>query len=154
MTKAALCHLLVPGLFEAPERFPQNFPTPNLDGILGHARPGTENSRGFEQILCSHFSLSANTGKDLPTGALSLLGDGGNPGEAVWANIAPALEYNVFPYEESTHRQLRFLYGIGPSFRMYTDSTIYDEIQENLWMHQLQVAYQVQEKWGSINLSL
>jgi len=69
-------------------------------------------------------------------------------------DLLPSIEYNLFPYEESTHRQLRFLYGIGPSIRMYTDSTIYEEIQENLWMHQLQVAYQVQEKWGSVNLSL
>jgi hypothetical protein len=69
-------------------------------------------------------------------------------------DVLPSIEYNLFPYEESTHHQLRFLYGIGSSFRMYSDSTIYDEIQENLWMHQLQVAYQVQEKWGSINLSL
>jgi hypothetical protein len=69
-------------------------------------------------------------------------------------DVLPSIEYNLFPYEESTHRQLRFLYGVGSSFRMYTDSTIYDEIQENLWMHQLKVAYQVQEKWGSVNLSL
>jgi hypothetical protein len=69
-------------------------------------------------------------------------------------DVLPSVEYNLFPYEESTHRQLRFLYGIGSSFRMYSDSTIYDEIQENLWMHQLQVAYQVQEKWGSVNLAL
>jgi hypothetical protein len=69
-------------------------------------------------------------------------------------DVLPSIEYNLFPYEESTHRQLRFLYGIGPTFRMYTDSTIYDEIQENLWLHQLQVAYRVQEKWGSINLAL
>jgi len=69
-------------------------------------------------------------------------------------DVLPSIEYNLFSYEESTHRQLRFLYGIGPSFRMYKDTTIYDEIQENLWMQQLQVAYQVQEKWGSINMSL
>lgn len=69
-------------------------------------------------------------------------------------DVLPSIEYNLFPYEESTHHQLRFLYGIGSSHRGYTDSTIYDEIQENLWMHQLQLAYQVQEKWGSVNLSL
>ena len=69
-------------------------------------------------------------------------------------DVLPSIEYNLFPYEESTHHQLRFLYGIGPSLRMYTDSTIYDKIQEILWMNQLQVAYQVQEKWGSVNLSL
>jgi hypothetical protein len=69
-------------------------------------------------------------------------------------DVMPSLEYNLFPYSKSTHRQLRFLYGIGSSFRIYEDSTIYDQIEELLWKQQLQVAYQVQEKWGSVNVSL
>ena len=69
-------------------------------------------------------------------------------------DILPSLEYNVFPYSKSTHRQLRFLYGIGGSYRMYEENTIYNQIEELLWKQQLQVAYQVQEKWGSINMSL
>lgn len=69
-------------------------------------------------------------------------------------DLMPSLEYNVFHYSEATHRQLRFLYGIGPSFRLYEDTTIFNEIQELLWRHQLQVAYEVREKWGTINLAL
>jgi hypothetical protein len=68
--------------------------------------------------------------------------------------IFPSLEYNLFPYSESTHRQLRFLYGIGASLNQYNDTTIYGKTKENLGQHQLQVAYRVQEKWGSINISL
>lgn len=66
----------------------------------------------------------------------------------------PSLEYNVFPYAQSTHRQLRFLYGVGSSYRLYNDSTIYNEIEELLWKQQMEIAYQVQEKWGSVNVSL
>jgi len=69
-------------------------------------------------------------------------------------DIMPSVEYNIFPYSKSTHRQLRFLYGIGSSWRIYNDSTIYDQTEELLWQQQLEVAYQVQEKWGSINVSL
>ncbi len=69
-------------------------------------------------------------------------------------DIMPSLEYNIFPYSKSTHRQLRFLYGIGSSWRMYNDSTIYDKTEELLWQQQLEIAYQVQEKWGSVNVSL
>ncbi len=68
--------------------------------------------------------------------------------------ILPSIEYNIFPYSKSTHRQLRFLYGIGPSIRRYNDTTIYNVTEETLWLHELQVAYQVQEKWGSINVAL
>lgn len=69
-------------------------------------------------------------------------------------DFMPSIEYNLFPYSKSTHRQLRFLYGVGPSYRIYEDTTIYNQVEELLWQQQLQVAYQVQEKWGSINVSL
>ena len=69
-------------------------------------------------------------------------------------DILPSVEYNIYPYSKSTHRQFRILYGIGASINTYNDSTIYDKIEENLFLHQLQLAYQVQEKWGSINISL
>jgi len=69
-------------------------------------------------------------------------------------DIMPSVEYNIFPYSKSTHKQLRILYGLGGSFRKYTDSTIYDQIEELLWQQSLQVAYEVREKWGSINVSL
>ena len=68
--------------------------------------------------------------------------------------ILPSVEYNLFPYSESTHRQLRILYGIGSSYRLYNSITIYDKMEELLWKQQLQLAYQVQEKWGSINVAL
>jgi hypothetical protein len=69
-------------------------------------------------------------------------------------NIFPSIEYNIFPYSESTHRQLRFLYGLGYSYNNYYDTTIYDKMTDRLLQHQLQIAYQVQEKWGSVNVSL
>ncbi len=68
--------------------------------------------------------------------------------------VLPSVEYNLFPYSQSTRRQLRFLYGIGSSYRLYADTTIYDQIKETLWKEQLEIAYQVQEKWGSVNVSL
>lgn len=70
------------------------------------------------------------------------------------ADILPSVEYNIFPYSQSTHRQLRVLYGVGSSYRKYNSITIYDKMEELLWLHQLQLAYQVREKWGSINVAL
>ena len=66
----------------------------------------------------------------------------------------PSIEYNIFPYSESTRRQLRLLYGIGYSYNKYIDTTIYNKIEESLFGQKLELAYQVQEKWGSINVSL
>jgi len=66
----------------------------------------------------------------------------------------PSIEYDIFPYSESTRRQLRILYGAGVSYNQYNDSTIYDKMEETLFQHKLEVAFQVQQKWGSANLSM
>jgi uncharacterized C2H2 Zn-finger protein len=70
------------------------------------------------------------------------------------SEFMPAIEYDLFPYSEATHRQLRFQYNAGVQFSDYIDSTLYNKTRETLFKHSLRVAYQVQEKWGSINLSL
>ncbi len=68
--------------------------------------------------------------------------------------IMPAIEYDLYPYSEATHKQLRLLYAIGYQYSNYIDSTIYEKMYDNFFKHSLMIAYQVQEKWGSINISL
>ncbi|MDX2414132.1 MAG: hypothetical protein QNK33_02970 [Bacteroidales bacterium] len=67
--------------------------------------------------------------------------------------FTPVIEYNIFPYSESTRRQLRIIYGIGYSFNDYLEETIYDKRIDHLGLHGLNIAYRVQQKWGSANLS-
>jgi hypothetical protein len=69
-------------------------------------------------------------------------------------NILPSIEYDIFPYSEATHRQLRILYGAGYQFNNYIDTTIFNKTKEGLYMQMLNIAFQVQKKWGSINLAL
>jgi hypothetical protein len=68
--------------------------------------------------------------------------------------IMPGIEYDLFPYSESTRRQLRLLYSIGYNYSDYTDTTIYNKTKEGLFRHSFSVAYEVVQKWGSINLSM
>ncbi len=68
--------------------------------------------------------------------------------------LAPAIEYDIFPYSESNQKQLRILYGLGYIFNNYTDSTIYNKTKENLVQQTLDIALQVQQSWGSANISL
>jgi hypothetical protein len=70
------------------------------------------------------------------------------------AEFLPAIEYNIFPYSQSTYRQLRILYGIGYSTNHYKDTTIYNKINEGLFIHSLRMGYEVIQKWGSIDISL
>ena len=70
------------------------------------------------------------------------------------SEMMPGIEYDLFPYSESTRRQLRFLYKIGHSYVNYTDTTIYDKMEEHLWLHSLDIAYQVVQKWGTIDVNV
>jgi len=69
-------------------------------------------------------------------------------------NVMPGIEFDVFPYSESTRRQLRVLYSAGFKREHYRDTTIYDKIRDNLWVHSLETSYEVVQKWGSIDCSL
>ncbi len=69
-------------------------------------------------------------------------------------NPAPAVEYNVFPYAESTRRQLRVLYRVGYAFQKYEEVTIYDKIQESLLGQTLTMTLELKEPWGNISSSL
>ncbi|OGD10126.1 MAG: hypothetical protein A2Y86_01565 [Candidatus Aminicenantes bacterium RBG_13_62_12] len=69
-------------------------------------------------------------------------------------SAAPAVEYNVFPYAQSTRRQLRFLYKAGAARARYHDVTIYGKTSETLWRESLSVTLELREKWGTVSASL
>jgi hypothetical protein len=62
--------------------------------------------------------------------------------------LTPAIEFNVFPYEESTRRQLRILGAVGPEWYDYTEETIYLKTGERRLRSALSVSLDVTEPWG------
>jgi hypothetical protein len=69
-------------------------------------------------------------------------------------NPAPAIEYNVFPYSESTTHQLRFLYRLNYISARYREETIYEKTYENLWQQSLSITLELKKKWGTASASL
>lgn len=69
-------------------------------------------------------------------------------------SFMPGIEFDIFPYSESTRRQFRFLYTIGYTYNNYTDTTIYNKLSESLYSHSLSGAFEVIQKWGSIDISV
>ncbi len=69
-------------------------------------------------------------------------------------NIAPAIEYNVFPYSESTRREFRFLYRVGFIDTRYNEETVFGKMSEQLFRENLSATYEVKERWGSISSTL
>src|SRR5207253_1431781 len=68
--------------------------------------------------------------------------------------IAPAVEYDLFPYSQSTRRQLRIEYNIGYAAFAYNDTTIFDRLSESMPVHNLNVSLATREPWGSIDLGV
>ncbi len=68
--------------------------------------------------------------------------------------VAPAIEYNLFNYAESTRRQLRFLYRVGWNRANYIEETIYDKMAETLFNESLSVTLEIREPWGSMSASV
>jgi hypothetical protein len=66
---------------------------------------------------------------------------------------APVLEYNIFPYEESTRRQLTFQYSIRANHFDYMEETIFGKTTEDRVSESLTVSMRLTQPWGSAHLS-
>jgi hypothetical protein len=83
-----------------------------------------------------------------------------NLGHSTYSNInlgftiAPAVEYNFFPYSVSTRRQLRVLYRIGYNYSQYIEETVYDTKIDKLWSEILTITLSLSEPWGSAEVSV
>jgi len=62
----------------------------------------------------------------------------------------PALEFDVFPYAQSTRRQLVFRYAAGVELSNYEEVTLYGRTAETRPVHSLSVSYSVRQPWGQI----
>lgn len=67
--------------------------------------------------------------------------------------IGSAVEYNVFPYSESTRRALTLSYAaLFVSFD-YEEETIFDKTTERRMQHRVEASYAVKQPWGSSSVT-
>ena len=65
--------------------------------------------------------------------------------------ISPVVEYNIFPYAESTRRMLTVQYSAAFNHFNYKEVTLFGKSAEGLPSHRLQFTADVKQKWGSIS---
>ncbi len=70
------------------------------------------------------------------------------------ATFTPALEYNYYPYSESSRRSLVLRYRIGGGYYDYEEETIYDKTDETLLLHGLEAELDLIKSWGSVGASI
>ncbi len=70
------------------------------------------------------------------------------------SGFAPAMEYNIYPYRESSTRRLSLLYDIGYIYYEYYDTTIFNKLEDRLFKESASIEANIIQRWGSINLKL
>jgi len=89
--------------------------------------------------LTDHWSLGGQFGGNSSSTANRRAG---------W-RAAPALEWNLFPYSESTRQQLIFMYQIGAAWVDWWEETIYEETNEWVFDHRFRTDLNFRQPWGN-----
>lgn len=90
--------------------------------------------------LGDHWSLGGTASADRSTYSNLDLG--------VFAG--PAIEYDIFPYRESTRQKLTVMYSVELAYFNYEEITVTGLTEETRPRHKLQVGAQVQQPWGQV----
>jgi hypothetical protein len=68
-------------------------------------------------------------------------------------NVAPAIEYNLFPYADYASRQLRFTYAAGMQHARYYEVTLFDKLQETNPIHNAEITLDQVQPWGELQVN-
>ncbi len=125
---------------------------------------GRYQERNFDLDNNQTFTSTTQSGSVWLFAARSL-GDHWSVGGTVFLNTSsrdntkasittgPAIEYNVFPYSESTRREFRFEYGVRWDRIDYDEVTIFDLSQESILKHVLKAELDVKQPWGQLEFN-
>ena len=64
--------------------------------------------------------------------------------------LAPAVEWNFFPYSMYTRRQFRVFYSVGLARERYYEETLFGKMAETLTGQELSATYEQREPWGTV----
>ncbi|MGE5360107.1 MAG: hypothetical protein ACM3NQ_13915, partial [Bacteroidales bacterium] len=70
--------------------------------------------------------------------------------QSIASRIAPAIEYDVFPYAESTRRKLTIQYALGVDYFRYYKETIFGKTSEVKMDNAVVGALDLRRPWGSM----
>ena len=108
----------------------------------------TSKEYGWEGLLIRSLS------KHWSLGLESSLGRSTRENYDLLLKVEPGLEYNVFPYAESSRRQFIFIYSVGFNYANYRDSTIFDKVAESKPVHRFTIAGSATQPWGRLESRL
>jgi hypothetical protein len=69
-------------------------------------------------------------------------------------SVAPAVEYNLFPYAESTRRSFVIQYAPGFRYADYREITLFGHENEARPIHSLSATYASRQPWGNMHIGV
>jgi hypothetical protein len=112
-----------------------------LDSIIVSTRHSWETNGLAALSLGRHWSA----------GALLEVGASTRANQDLFVQGGPALEYNVFPYSESTRRSLALMLVVGGIYYNYTEQTYLRRWSEGHPAHSLEANFDQRQPWGSVH---
>jgi hypothetical protein len=66
-------------------------------------------------------------------------------------SVSPTVEYNIFPYDQSSQRELRIQWELNFRHYNYNEITVFEKEAETVMQQQLSVRMDLSRPWGSAN---
>ncbi|GAC1690565.1 MAG: hypothetical protein NVS9B3_09130 [Gemmatimonadaceae bacterium] len=114
----------------------------------GRGASSYSHSYGVNEILAKSLGEHWSAGVESRAGASTYL----NQQLSLYA--APAVEYDIFPYSESTRHQLTLHYAVGINHFRYNEMTIFDRVRETRADQRLTIAGSMKQTWGSASTTV
>ncbi len=68
--------------------------------------------------------------------------------------FAPTIEFNFFPYSQSTRRRFTVAYAVGVNSFTYEDTTLFEKLEEVRPYQSTTISLDFKQPWGSTSLTL
>ena len=68
--------------------------------------------------------------------------------------LAAAIEYNLYPYTQSSERQMKFGYFLGVTDLEYEEQTVFGLLSETRPDQGVYMEYDINQRWGEISVDL
>lgn len=114
-----------------------------------------------DEMITSVSRRSAVTGLVVKSlGRHWAVGVGGSVVSSTFTNqrnsvrFAPSIEYNIYPYDESSRRQVTISYAVGMSALRYREPTIFGKTQETKPDGRFHLFAGASQPWGTLDASL
>ncbi len=128
--------------------------------LFGYSNSNTKADYGYYSYETETISKNFNTlivnslGDHMAVGFLGEVEQSTRDNYDFRYTFAPAFEYNFYPYDMSSRRQLKLSYYIGIDNRNYADTTFMLVTEDRLSYEKLALSYRSQEEWGSTSASV